>query len=185
VSFSTEYAFWLTTVVSSANAMQTRVSHYLRDLERAGLIGAGTTLHGLRISYAAWWKRTGGANNSEMADLLGDKSERMGKHYTGAGGGTRTHTTLPSRDFKSLASTSSATSAPLFLIGFSPRDNECFPGRRSRFPKRCKTCSLCVPHPCEGPDDVRLLLDMPGVGLSYCRFHLTFELNRLTCPIAE
>src|SRR5439155_14733493 len=29
----------------------------------------------------------------------------------GAGGGTRTHTTLPSRDFKSLASTSSATSA--------------------------------------------------------------------------
>src|SRR3954454_19594647 len=29
----------------------------------------------------------------------------------GAGGGTRTHTTLPSRDFKSLASTNSATSA--------------------------------------------------------------------------
>ena len=49
---------------------------------RAGLIGAGTTLHGLRVSYAAWWKRTGGANNSEVADLLGDKSERMGKHYT-------------------------------------------------------------------------------------------------------
>jgi integrase len=46
------------------------------------LIGAGTTLHGLRISYAAWWKRTGGANNSEVADLLGDKSERMGKHDT-------------------------------------------------------------------------------------------------------
>jgi hypothetical protein len=89
VSFSTEYAFWLTTVVSSANAMQTRVSHYLRDLERAGLIGAGTTLHGLRISYAAWWKRTGGANNSEVADLLGDKSERMGKHYTRHGGGER------------------------------------------------------------------------------------------------
>ena len=62
--------------------MQTRVSHYLRDLERAGLIGTGTTLHGLRVSYAAWWKRTGGANNSEVADLLGDKSERMGKHYT-------------------------------------------------------------------------------------------------------
>ena len=35
-----------------------------------------------RVSYAAWWKRTGGANNSEVADLLGDKSERMGKHYT-------------------------------------------------------------------------------------------------------
>jgi len=66
----------------SEKEMQTRVSHYLRDLEQAGLIGAGTTLHGLRVSYAAWWKRTGGANNSEVADLLGDKSERMGKHYT-------------------------------------------------------------------------------------------------------
>src|SRR6266852_4439237 len=85
----------------------------------------------------------------------------------GAGGGTRTHTTLPSRDFKSLASTSSATSAPLFLIGFSPRGNECFPGQRSRFSKRCKTCSLCVPHPIEGPDDVRLRLDMPGVVLAH------------------
>ena len=85
----------------------------------------------------------------------------------GAGGGTRTHTTLPSRDFKSLASTSSATSAPLFLIGFLPRGNECFPGQRSRFPKRCKTCSLCVPHPSEGPDDVRLRLDVPGVVLAH------------------
>jgi integrase len=66
----------------SEKEMQTAVSHYLRDLERRGLIGAGTTLHGLRVSYAAWWKRTGGANNSEIADLLGDKSERMGAHYT-------------------------------------------------------------------------------------------------------
>jgi hypothetical protein len=70
-------------------------------------------------------------------------------------------------NFKSLASTSSATSAPLFLIGFSPRDNECFPGRRSRFPKRCKTCSLCVPHRVKSPDDVRLRLDMPGVVLAH------------------
>jgi integrase len=66
----------------SEKEMQTRVSHYLRGLERADRIGAGTTLHGLRVSYAAWWKRTGGASNSEVADLLGDKSERMGKHYT-------------------------------------------------------------------------------------------------------
>src|SRR4030081_336778 len=36
----------------------------------------------------------------------------------GAGGGTRTHTTVPSSDFKSLASTSSATSAPLVSQGF-------------------------------------------------------------------
>lgn len=67
---------------ASEKEMQTRVSHWLRDRERDGLIGAGTTLHGLRVSYAAWWKRTGGANNAEVADLLGDKSEAMGKHYT-------------------------------------------------------------------------------------------------------
>jgi integrase len=66
----------------SEKDMQTRVSHWLRDREREGLIGAGTTLHGLRVSYAAWWKRTGGASNAEVADLLGDKSESMGKHYT-------------------------------------------------------------------------------------------------------
>ncbi len=61
--------------------MQTRVSHFLRDLERDGEIGADTTLHGLRSSYAAWWKRMG-ANDREIADLLGDKSERMGGHYS-------------------------------------------------------------------------------------------------------
>jgi integrase len=62
--------------------MQTRVSHWLRDRERDGHIGAGTTLHGLRVSYAAWWKRATGATNREVADLLGDESEAMGAHYT-------------------------------------------------------------------------------------------------------
>jgi integrase len=61
--------------------MQTRVSHWLRDRERDGLIGAGTTLHGLRVSYAAWWKRNG-ASDEEVARLIGDKSVRMGTHYT-------------------------------------------------------------------------------------------------------
>jgi integrase len=70
------------TAWESEKDMQTRVSHWLRDRERDGLIGSGTTLHGLHVSFAAWWKRFGGANNSEIADLLGDKSERMGKHYT-------------------------------------------------------------------------------------------------------
>jgi hypothetical protein len=65
----------------SEKEMQTRVSHWLRDQERAGKIGAGTTLHGLRVSYAAWWKRNG-ASDSEVAALIGDKSEAMGKHYT-------------------------------------------------------------------------------------------------------
>ena len=61
--------------------MQTRVSHWLRDHERDGLIGAGTTLHGLRSSYAAWLARHG-ANTKEIAAALGDKSERMGSHYS-------------------------------------------------------------------------------------------------------
>lgn len=65
----------------SEKEMQTRVSHYLRRLERKGIIGAGTTLHGLRVTYAAWWKRNG-ATNREIADLLGDSSEAMGAHYS-------------------------------------------------------------------------------------------------------
>jgi hypothetical protein len=63
----------------SEKEMQTRVSHWLRDQERKGLIGAGTTLHGLRVSYAAWWKRNG-ASDEEVANLIGDRSEAMGKH---------------------------------------------------------------------------------------------------------
>ena len=61
--------------------MQTRVSHWLRDRERDGLIGAGTTLHGLRSTYAAWLSRNA-ANTKEVTAALGDKSERMGIHYT-------------------------------------------------------------------------------------------------------
>lgn len=67
---------------ASEKEMQTRVSHWFRDQERAGHLGSGTTLHGLRVTYAAWWKRATGANNREIADLLGDESEAMGAHYT-------------------------------------------------------------------------------------------------------
>ena len=66
---------------ASEKEMQTRVSHWLRDRERDAKIGAGTTLHGLRVSYAAWWKRMG-ASDDEVARLIGDKSLRMGTHYT-------------------------------------------------------------------------------------------------------
>ena len=70
----------------------------------------------------------------------------------GAGGGTRTHTTLPSRDFKSLASTSSATSAPLFHNVFSASGNGCFPKLGGRFPNRCEICSRGVLQaPCRVP----------------------------------
>jgi integrase len=61
--------------------MQTRVSHYFRDLERKGLIGTGTTLHGLRATYAAWLKRHG-ASDAEIAGALTDRSSRMGGHYS-------------------------------------------------------------------------------------------------------
>ena len=65
----------------SEKQLQTEVSHFLRALEADGLIGAGTTLHGLRVTYAARLKRDG-ANDGEVAAALGDRSEAMGRHYT-------------------------------------------------------------------------------------------------------
>jgi len=61
--------------------MQTAVSHFLRDMEKDGKIGAGTTLHGLRVTYAAALRREG-AGTGDIAAALGDRSERMGAHYT-------------------------------------------------------------------------------------------------------
>jgi hypothetical protein len=61
--------------------MQTEVSHFLRGLEGDGKIGVGTTLHGLRVTYAADLRREG-AGTGDVAAALGDKSERMGAHYT-------------------------------------------------------------------------------------------------------
>jgi site-specific recombinase XerD len=69
------------TLWPSEKEMQTRVSHGLRYQERAGHIGKATTLHGLRVSYAAWWLRNG-ATIAEVTDQIGDLSERMGRHYT-------------------------------------------------------------------------------------------------------
>lgn len=65
----------------SEKQMQWTVSHFLRDLEKAGKIGSGTTLHGLRVTYAADLRRNG-ADPSDVAAALGDRSERMGEHYT-------------------------------------------------------------------------------------------------------
>lgn len=61
--------------------MQTLVSHYLKRLERKGLVGAGVTLHGLRVSFAAEIGRDG-SSDGDVAAALGDRSERMGRHYT-------------------------------------------------------------------------------------------------------
>jgi len=61
--------------------MQTAVSHYLRRIEEAGKIGPDTTLHGLRVTYAADLRRSG-VGTGDVAAALGDRSERMGAHYT-------------------------------------------------------------------------------------------------------
>lgn len=65
----------------SEKQMQLEVSHFLRDLERAGTIGSNTTLHGLRVTYAADLRRTG-ADVGLVAAALGDRSDVMGAHYT-------------------------------------------------------------------------------------------------------
>jgi hypothetical protein len=65
----------------TAKQMQTAVSNWLKDIERAGLVGPGLTLHGLRVTYAAALSRDG-ANTGGVAAALGDRDERMGAHYT-------------------------------------------------------------------------------------------------------
>ena len=61
--------------------MQTAVSHFLRGIEATTAVEPGATLHGLRVSCAAQKGREG-ASDSEVAAVLGDRSDRMGKHYT-------------------------------------------------------------------------------------------------------
>jgi site-specific recombinase XerD len=69
------------TVWKSEKEMQTAVSHFLRGIESTSAVEPGATLHGLRVSFAAELGRDG-ASNGDVAAALGDKSERMGKHYT-------------------------------------------------------------------------------------------------------
>jgi integrase len=63
-------------------ALQGAVSKFLRGLQADGLTGAGLTLHGLRVTFAAALKRERGATDKDVATCLGDRSERMGGHYT-------------------------------------------------------------------------------------------------------
>ena len=62
--------------------LQKAFSNWIGLLEKRGLVGAGLTLHGLRVSYAAGLKRKNGANNAAVAAALGDRDERMGALYT-------------------------------------------------------------------------------------------------------
>jgi integrase len=61
--------------------LQKAFSNWLSAMEGKGLVGAGLTLHGLRVTFAAALKRDG-ANTSNVAAALGDRDERMGAHYT-------------------------------------------------------------------------------------------------------
>lgn len=63
-------------------ALQGAVSKFLRGLQEAGATGPGLTLHGLRVTFAAALKRDHGASDKDVATALGDRSERMGGHYT-------------------------------------------------------------------------------------------------------
>jgi hypothetical protein len=63
------------------NQMQKQISNWLNKLEEQELVGEGLTLHGCRVSFAAGKKRAG-ADTSEVAAALGDRTTRMGEHYT-------------------------------------------------------------------------------------------------------
>lgn len=65
----------------SEKVMQGAVSDYLATLKKADLIREGCTLHGLRVTYAAAIRRQG-FDTGIVADALGDRSRKMGEHYT-------------------------------------------------------------------------------------------------------
>jgi hypothetical protein len=69
------------TVWDDEKQMQTAVSHFLRSIQGTSAVEPGATLHGLRVSYAADLGRDG-VSDGDVAAALGDRSERMGKHYT-------------------------------------------------------------------------------------------------------
>jgi integrase len=61
--------------------LQKAFSNWMGLLEKRGLVGAGLTLHGLRVTYASALRR-GGADKGGVAAALGDRDDRMGDHYT-------------------------------------------------------------------------------------------------------
>lgn len=61
--------------------LQGAVSEYFSQLKQDGLLREGCTLHGLRVTFAAAIRRNG-YDAGIVADALGDKSRRMGEHYT-------------------------------------------------------------------------------------------------------
>jgi hypothetical protein len=64
----------------SEKTLQQAVSRFLTDLVSDGHVKPGLTLHGLRVTLAAEFKRQG-EHDGIVSDILGDKSEKMGRHY--------------------------------------------------------------------------------------------------------
>lgn len=68
--------------------LQTAFKNFIASLEAKKLVEPGLTLHGLRVTFAAAIKRDALKrdetipNNVAVAAALGDRDERMGKHYT-------------------------------------------------------------------------------------------------------
>jgi integrase len=66
----------------SEEQLQKQSSNFIAKLRKAGTVGEGLTLHGLRATFAAEIKRVTGANDDQVAAALGDRDTRMGAHYT-------------------------------------------------------------------------------------------------------
>lgn len=61
--------------------MQGAISDYLTALKEEGLIRKGCTMHGLRVTFAAAIRRMD-LDTGTVTDALGDRSKKMGEHYT-------------------------------------------------------------------------------------------------------
>jgi integrase len=62
--------------------MRKQISNFISELEQKGVVGAGLTPHGLRVTFAAARKRERRVTDEEVAAALGDRDKRMGAHYT-------------------------------------------------------------------------------------------------------
>ncbi|MCP4099692.1 MAG: tyrosine-type recombinase/integrase [Planctomycetaceae bacterium] len=61
--------------------LQNAVRRHIRNLADEAFIKPGLTLHGLRVTLAAEFKRLD-IDDRTIANILGDTSESMGRHYT-------------------------------------------------------------------------------------------------------
>lgn len=63
------------------DTLQSAAGKHIRAIRAQGTTGDGLTLHGLRVTLAAEFKRMG-YSDRQIADIIGDESESMGAHYS-------------------------------------------------------------------------------------------------------